>query len=229
MTAGSLVTLLGFLTGIAVFWSAARRRRLATEGMIWIGLAALIGGVLGAKLTHWLLSAPEALRAQPLSLFDPRTGGRTILGGVAVGWVVVELAKRRLGIRRTSGDLFALALPAGVAVGRVGCFLNGCCHGVACNLPWAVWQHEAWRHPVQLYAAAGNLALFGLLLARSRRDRAEGLLFAEYLIGYGLLRFTLEFWRDHGVDSGPLSSAQWACLALLAAGVVVWRRRRVGQ
>src|SRR5207247_6012464 len=142
-----------------------------------VSSAGVRGGVLGAKVTEWGLGHWQTLASHPATMLDPRLGGRTIIGGVLAGWLAVEIAKWRLGIRRSTGDLFALALPAGEAVGRIGCFFNGCCYGVPSHVPWAVFQHGAWRHPTQFYAALLAAALFGLLVMLRNRMPREGDLF----------------------------------------------------
>jgi phosphatidylglycerol:prolipoprotein diacylglycerol transferase len=226
MTPGILLTALGYLIGALVLVWAARRKGLATEGMAVVALAALVGGVLGARLAEWLLAHRETVLTSPTALLDPRLGGRTLIGGVLGGWLAVEAAKRRLGIRRSTGDMFALALPAGEAVGRIGCYLNGCCYGVPTGVPWAVWQHEAWRHPAQLYAAgAAGVIFVALLLWRDRLAR-EGDLFRLYLVLFGTSRFVLEFWREREVALAGLSLAQWACLGVILYGCHRLRDRR---
>jgi phosphatidylglycerol:prolipoprotein diacylglycerol transferase len=220
MTPGTLFTILGYLVGALVFYVEARRRGRATEGMGYVALAGLCGGVLGAKVTEWILAGGAALLAHPLAMLDPRLGGRALIGGVLVGWGAVEVAKRWLGIRRSTGDLFALALPAGEAVGRVGCFFNGCCYGVPTALPWAVYQHGAWRHPAQLYATVLALALFGVLAALRERMPREGDLFRLYLALFGTSRFLLEFLRERTMSFGGLSLAQWICLELAVTGAL---------
>lgn len=228
MRMGTLFTLLAYLLGAAVFYLEARRRGRATEGMGYVALAGLCGGVLGAKVTEWVLAGGAPVANPPLAIFDPRLGGRALIGGLVVGWGAVEIAKRRLGIRRSTGDLFALALPAGEAVGRLGCFCNGCCYGVATTLPWAVYQHGAWRHPAQLYAAALALGCFTLLAALRDRLPREGDLFRLYLVLFGSSRFLLEFLRERSVSFGGLSLAQWTCLELAVTGAVaLWRSRRL--
>ncbi|MFN3650872.1 MAG: prolipoprotein diacylglyceryl transferase [Armatimonadota bacterium] len=230
MTPGLLLTTLAYFVGGLVLYLAARQRKLATEGIGWVVLAGLAGGVAGARLTEWVVSQWPTLAAQPLALLDPRLGGRTLIGGIVVGWVCVEIAKKRLGIRRSTGDLFALALPAGEAVGRLGCFFNGCCYGVASGVPWSVYQHEAWRHPAQLYAAGWAALTLGVLLAVRRRVPREGDLFRAYLVLFGLGRVGVELFRERTPVLAGLSTAQWICLELALAGAAAlalsaWRAR----
>ncbi len=220
MNAGEWVHAAAYLVGAAVLVHEARRRRLATGGMALVGVWGLVGGIVGARLAHWLVVEPALLVRHPVAFLTPGTGGRTILGGVAGGWLAVEIAKRRLGIRRSTGDGFALALAAGEAVGRLGCHLGGCCHGRVSAVPWAIWQHAAWRHPTQLYSAAYALVLYLALRAVRDRLRHEGELFGAYLVAFGLGRLVLECWRDDAAVALGLSAAQWAGLALAAAGAV---------
>lgn len=217
MTPGSWLTVLGYGVGALVFWLAARRRGVATDGFLWIALAGITAGAIGARLAEWI-AADAGMR---WDLLDPRVGGRTIVGGILAGWLGVEIAKRRLGVRRSTGDLFALALAAGEAVGRLGCFLNGCCYGIASTVPWAVYQHGAWRHPAQLYAAfaaAGIFAVLAWMPAPREGDR-----FRAYLMLYGGSRFCVESFREHGAGA---AGVQWACLAMLGAGALWWIESR---
>lgn len=227
MTPGGIVTMVGYAVAAMVFYLAARQRRLATEGIGIVALAGLCGGVLGARLTEWVLVHSHEWTAQPTAFFNPQAGGKTIIGGVLCGWIAVEIAKWRLGIRRSTGDMFALALPAGEAVGRIGCLLNGCCFGTTTAVPWAIYQHQAWRHPAQLYSAFVALVLFTLLChLRSRLER-EGDLFRLYLVLYGASRFAIEFLRDRQIAFGGLSAAQWVCLEVaVAGGLGLWMRHR---
>ena len=111
---------LGYGTGLAAFYAMARRRGIATSGVMALMGAGLIGGLAGANLTQWLFGG---------------AAGKTVLGAVAFGYVSVFLYKRYLGITRPTGDLFAVALCAGEAVGRFGCFFGGCCYGLPVPCP----------------------------------------------------------------------------------------------
>lgn len=225
MTPGEGFTGLSYVVGALVFGWAARQRRLATNGIgILVGVG-IIAGLLGAKVTQ-VVAEGWPLRLSTAAAFDPRNGGRALLGGVVCGWIGVEIAKRRMGIRRSTGDLFALALPAGEAVGRIGCYLNGCCYGVEADLPWSVYQHGALRHPAQLYSAVVALAIFTTLLWLRPKLTREGDLFRAYLAMFGVTRFGLEFvrWRESLIFE--LSPMQWFCLELVLGIAITEALRR---
>ena len=217
---GEIFTGLGYLTGAFVFFLAARRRGLATEGVVYVAVAGLCGGVLGSRLAEWTLEQWAVALRDPGAFLDPYTGGRAILGGIVGGWIAVEMAKRRFGIRRSLGDLFALAVPAGEAVGRIGCFVNSDCYGTISAVPWAVYQHGAWRHPAQLYSSAGAAATFVLMARLWGRLPREGDLFRLSLILAGTSRFFVEFFRERTLGPGGLSLAHWGALGVILLGVV---------
>jgi phosphatidylglycerol:prolipoprotein diacylglycerol transferase len=134
-----------------------------------------------------------------------------------------------MGIRRSTGDIFALALPAGEAIGRIGCFLNGCCYGTPTDLPWGVvFPHAEVHvpcHPTQVYATLLNLMLMAGLITLYRRPHRMGQVMAAYVIGYSVYRFLIESLRK-GVTAEVLAfgltEAQVFSLACVAAGLVWW-------
>jgi phosphatidylglycerol:prolipoprotein diacylglycerol transferase len=188
----------GYLVGLLAFIWLARRRRLATSGVLTLAMVGLIGGLVGANLVQWLATG-EA--------------GKTVLGAIAGGYLAVVVAKRLIGLRRPLGDLFAVAICAGEAVGRWGCFFGGCCYGKPTHLPWAVWQHGAYRHPTQVYLSLASALILVLLLRYERASPPENALF--YLQGalYCAARFGIEFWRVAPPGPAGLTLARWACLA----------------
>jgi phosphatidylglycerol:prolipoprotein diacylglycerol transferase len=214
-----IFTAMGYLIGALVFYWAARRRGLATEGVAYVAIAGLCGGVLGSRLAEWTVGQWAVALRFPGAFLNPYAGGRAILGGIVGGWIAVEMAKHHFGIRRSLGDLFALAIPAGEAVGRIGCFLNGDCYGTICALPWAVYQHGAWRHPAQFYSSAGAAATFVLLDRLWGRLPGEGDLFRLYLVLAGMSRFSVEFFRERTIGPGGLSLAQWGSLGVILLGM----------
>lgn len=198
----TLCYVMAYIVGCAAFALMARRRGIATDGIAVIALAGLLGGVLGAQVVQSLVGG---------------VSGKSLLGGVAAGFAAVHYAKWRLGIRRPTGDLFAVAIAAGEAVGRVGCLFAGCCYGKVTTLAWAVHDHGAWRHPTQVYSAVAAGATLALLIVlERRRTLPENGLF--YLQGVLLCvsRFGIEFAREGPVAVFGMTIAQLACIAGVA-------------
>jgi phosphatidylglycerol:prolipoprotein diacylglycerol transferase len=197
-----------------------QRRRagdvVASRTRIWVILASIVGGLAGSRLLY-LLEQPALTWAHRADL-TYLAGGKTIVGGLIGGLIAVEWTKRRLGERRATGDLFALPLVVGIAVGRVGCFLSGLAdrsYGVATTLPWGVdFGDGVSRHPTQLYEIAWLTVLGVLLCAAASSRRAHGDLFKIFMAGYLSWRLCVEFLKPHVALAG-LSAIQWACLATL--------------
>lgn len=213
LLAAGLIYAAAYAVGMLAFAFMAHRRGLNTAGVRAVSIAGLLGGLLGANIAQWFLGG-EA--------------GKTILGGIAFGYLTVVLYKRHIGLRRPLGDLFAVALAAGEAVGRWGCFVGGCCYGREVShssLTWAVWQHGAYRHPAQVYSSLASLAILGILLWREyRRPLPEnGLFFLQGMLCC-LARFAIEFVREGAIFAAGLTLAQWGCVAGFAFFAVRFRR-----
>jgi len=110
-------------------------------------------------------------------------------------------------------------LPAGEAVGRLGCYFNGCCIGTPFEGAWSIFQAGHDRHPAQIYSAIGAALLFGVLWKLRDSLPREGDLFKMYLALYGLSRFGIEFFRERNYVFLELSTVQLFCLetAIFAA------------
>lgn len=200
--------------GCALYARSAQRAGLRSEHAIFLLTAGLVGGALGAKLPILVLHGRElAASGSPISWLS----GRTVIGGLAGAVAAVLLVRRRLGILQPMGNHFAPAAALGIAIGRIGCLLRGCCYGRACSVPWGVdmGDHVS-RHPTQLYEALFAAALFGALMMGSRQSPAPGALFRAFMLAYCSFRFLVEFLREGAVWAGGLTMAQWACIAAVA-------------
>jgi len=223
---------LGF--ALAFLIRRAERRRLGFANdprHRWVGVGALLGAVVGAKLGMLLFEPVDALLATLARLASLDFSGKTVVGALIGGYLGVELTKKIVGIRHSTGDGFAVALPVAQGFGRIGCLLHGCCYGTPFGGAWSVFVHGAARHPAQLYEAVLDLALAAWLWSSRERPRPAGHLFRRYLVGYALIRFVVEFFRGDPVNVwGPLTSVQWLCLlAALGFGALLVRGERAGR
>jgi prolipoprotein diacylglyceryltransferase len=231
VSAHQVLEVAGWTAGSALFVALRRRfagPSLADERGLWVIVGCLAGAALGSKV----LAILESLHAywpvynQPGLLL----GGKTIVGGLAGGWAGVEIAKRAVGIRQSTGDRFVFPILLGLAIGRVGCFLEGLpdhTYGIATSLPWAVdFGDGVRRHPTQLYEVVFCVLLAIGLLFYLRRKRPPGELFQLFALWYFLWRFAVEFIKPRETYGG-LSPIQMVCIvAALAAARNIHRLRR---
>lgn len=177
-------------------------------------------------------------------------GGLTFYGGfiAATAFGLWYARKHRMGLGKVA-DLCAPWIALGLALTRVGCFLNGCCYGKLAHVPWAVrfpmgspsWEAQRDAHligngaaalpvhPTQIYLALLNLTTFLVLyLVIKPRKRFDGQIFAWLLILKGVFRSFVEIWRDddRGVFWGFVSTSQLISLPLIALGIVLLVRAR---
>lgn len=203
----------------AVLWLLGQRRNLGLSGnefwaAVWVLLA---GAIAGAKTLFVILGWQHYARGDLKFWADFAVGFvffGGLFGGVFAGFVFARL--RRLDFAR-SADYFAVAIPMGQSIGRIGCFLTGCCPGIA-------------PHPVQLYESFG-LALIALacrgILARVQSGTSQtGAAFRCYLILYGLFRILLDPLRADGHPGRlfGMSYQQWAALLIVIAAFVRHKR-----
>ena len=247
LTGYGLMMMVAFLMGGWLVTLELRRRRLAEDYSADMIAAAVIGGVIGAKL--WYV----ALTRDTGTLFE--RGGFVWYGGFIGGTIAVIINGWRLRVPlRWTMQLVAPALAAAYALGRVGCFLVNDDYGRPSNLPWAVkfpqglppstagnLQHlfgvpvpagidpstVLAVHPTQLYETALMLGAFFVLWAWRLRARPIGWLFGVYLVFAGCERFLIEILRAKDDRFlGPFTLAQLTSVILVAIGawvMTLWR------
>lgn len=214
---------------VAVFvYLALRRKRgdvLDIEARWWVVASMAAGAAVGSKILFWF-EDPHATAAH---WHDPQylLQGKTIVGALIGGLIAVEWAKHRLGITQRTGDLLALPIIVGTAIGRIGCFLTGNedqTSGLPTSLPWGVDFGDGPRHPTQLYEIFFLIILGALIVWLSHRQPQQGSLFRSFIVGYLGFRVVVDSIKPELRVFGGLSSIQWACLLTLAYIVYDWRR-----
>jgi len=190
--------------------------------------AAAIGALFGSRILGLLEQAPR-IHIGWAQMLEPN-GGKTIVGGLLGGWFAVELAKRLQGITMRTGDVFAVPLCIGIAVGRIGCLLAGLAddtYGKPTSLPWAIdFGDGVARHPTQAYEILFLIGLTLLLRWFGNRPHPNGAVFRLFMAAYLSWRLLIDFCKPQPSILG-LNSIQWACLlGLLMLGFSALRSLR---
>jgi phosphatidylglycerol:prolipoprotein diacylglycerol transferase len=236
-----------YLAGFMAFLWLGKRRAAAQP---WQGMNAqdvddllfygVLGVVLGGRLGQVVFYEPAYYLAHPLEILAVWKGGMAFHGGMLGVFVAMALWGRKSGKTFFQvTDFIAPLVPLGLMAGRIGNFINGELWGRAADpaLPWAmIFPHvdSLPRHPSPLYQAAGEgLLLFIILWLFSARQRALGQVSGMFLIGYGVLRFVAEYFRepDHGIFgvSYVVSMGQWLSLPMVLFGFWLLLKKPAGK
>lgn len=204
--------------------------RRDVEDILFLGV---MGVVLGGRLGYCLFYKPLHYLTHPLEVFAVWQGGMSFHGGMlGVMAAMVWFARSRQRPFLQVMDFVAPCVPTGLAAGRVGNFINGELWGRVADpsLPWAMvfrGAGDAPRHPSQVYQfLLEGLLLFVVLWVYARRERTQGQVATAFLFGYGVLRFTAEYFREPDAHLGylalGLSMGQWLCVPMILGGAGLW-------
>lgn len=216
-------TMLGAIAISAVFWYVRSKR---DPEMLPVYIGALGGAFLGAKLLYLLA---EGWRDWPL---DDRwlrlATGKTVLGGLLGGYVGVELMKWLVGYKKSTGDAFALITPLGIALGRVGCCMQGCCIGKPTTMKLLAARDSLGiaRWPSAQIELVFQLTMFAIIFVLRKQTRWHGRLIFLYFVCYGIFRFLHEWMRDTPKIFLDISVYQIAALVTAVIGAVMLVRRQ---
>ena len=253
LTPNELFALLGTVLGGVIL-----RRRLIAMGatkpaFIDFILAALAGGAVGARLYYFI---PLWVRGQVAfsTLFSSWSDGSGFYGAFLGGALGIALTAwlKKLPVLRAV-DLVSSTVPLGFAVGKIGCFLAGCCYGLPTpsgvrfakgslcyvtqrgkGLIPASAESSLPVHPIQLYDMIFGFSLFAATWALQRRSKRSGEVFSASLVGYSVYRFIIEFFRDdpdcYTFGSSSLRDSQYTAIVIfvVASAAWVWLRLRKG-
>jgi len=246
-TYGVMVAL-GFVVGI--FWVVRESKRLGESPAKALDLIfyILIAAIVGSRILHVAISERSQFLSNPLMIFQVWRGGLVFYGGLIASVAVsVWYVRRHKMPFLITLDIFAPAIAIGHAVGRIGCFFAGCCHGL-------VMDHRAWfslvfpanpntfaptgvpLYPTQLMEVIGEVTIFSILVLLRHFKRFDGQILATYLMLYAIMRYFNEFFRgdiQRGFLVEPwLSTSQFISILVFAIGVAMyiwlWPRKSEG-
>ncbi len=202
-------------------------RGLVSDGVLWVGIAALVGG----RALYVIQNGVPGLAEHPAHVLMIWMGGLSFYGGLIGGLaaLLVFAQRRRVPLLHVL-DVAAPAAAIGQAIGHIGCLIGGDSYGIPTDLPWAVvYRNPAAMaplgvplHPTQAYEAIALAALFVLLWALRRHlSSLPGAVAAIYLAGLATARFVLFFLRDEPPVLLGLKTAQWIGLGIFAAAAIL--------
>ena len=219
------IVVVAIIASIIVWARVARRDRR----LVIIYLAALGSAFVGAKLVYF--AAEGWLHWNDSDRWLQFATGKSITGALLGGYAGVEIAKRVVGYRNPTGDLFAIVAPVGIMLGRIGCILRGCCLGSVCDPAWFTMTDAdgVARWPAAPVELLFNGSMTSVIVLFRSRGILPGQHFHIYLIAYGLFRFAHEFMRATPRIVGPLSGYQIASVVITvlgSAGFILRYRQR---
>lgn len=234
-----VMLMIGFLLSLWQACAAAKRRGnkpIADQDVMDVSIWMLLVGLISARFLFVLLDPglSKYTFKEAIALWDGGISFDGALAGAVIS-IAIFCKLRKLPILHML-DLIAPAAMLGYAIGRIGCFFNGCCYGGACNLPWAVQFPTGLSlfgkpvltqpsHPVQLYSTIISLIFFSVLFFIQRRNKnAPGFLLSLYLIFSAVERFIMEIFRkgitSDAVTGTPFTTAQYFCFFLAFCGIL---------
>ena len=232
-----------YLVGFALIWFAGRHRIQRNPGGVWtardlddVMFYGILGTILGGRLGYVLFYKFGDYLSEPWRMLYVWEGGMSFHGGllgVVIALALFAHSRRQDWLSVT--DFIAPLTPLGLAAGRLGNFINAELWGRPADVPWAMVFPNVDgvpRHPSQLYEfGLEGVVLFAVLWWYSARARPRGAVSAAFLLGYGVLRFLVEFTREPdsflGFLAGGLSMGQWlsAPMALAGIALMLWAYR----
>lgn len=232
-----------YLVGFTLVWVAGNWRikhgktQFTSKDLEDLIFYCVFGVVIGGRLGYTLIYQPAYYLQHPIEILYVWQGGMAFHGGLVGVLLVLALFARFRHYRFLEiGDFLAPLIPLGLAVGRLGNFINGELWGRTTTVPWAMVfpqaDHQA-RHPSQLYEMGlEGIILFLVLWVFSRKPRPVGQVSALFLTLYGCFRFAVEYTREPddflGLLSAGLSMGQWLSLPMILGGLIlfVWSSRQ---
>lgn len=213
----------GVLIGSIIFQKVSYKKGYSHQLISSIILWVVIWGLIGGRLLHIAVHFPYYYR-HPFDLIKIRNGGLAVEGAVIAVLIFVTIySKIKKFNLREMLDMLALSAPLGQAIGRIGCFLNGCCYGKTTEFFTGIqFPFSAEKiHPTQLYYSIMYVLLFFFIKLLYDRKLKPGIVFSSYLLGFSLIRYLVDMLRgDLTLTFTGLYPTQLIAIFLFIAGVL---------
>ena len=220
-----IVYALGFLIVYYILYKKRDFLKIKKEQIDNLMLSLLIGLLVGARIFHFLFSEPLIFFKNPLELFMIWHGGMSFFGAFFGCFIAAFWYLNRIKLDwKKFGDIIVIGVTIALILGRIANFINGELVGIPSNVPWCVvfpMYDYVCRHPYQIYASLSHVLLLGVLLFVNRlKQKKDGLIFGVFIIGYSVLRFLTDFFRE---DLRFLGLTVWQYLSLVVVLIgIVW-------
>lgn len=229
---------LGFLAGLTFIKSEARRVGLPEQQVLDLFFLMVVGGIVGSRTLYFINSGHD-FWTDPMQYFRMWEGGLVFQGGVILDVILGWWFCRKHNLKfLLIADVFVPALALGHALGRIGCFLAGCCYGRQCSPDFLFAIHFPQivdgiapagvpLYPTQLFESFGEFAVFFILLTYRKRKSFNGAVFLLYIGLYAVLRSVVEMFRGDSIRGFViepyLSRGQFISLLSLIAAALLWQ------
>ncbi len=224
---------LGIICAILLTEYRAGRNGLKADAIFYLAVWGVIGGFAGSKLLYFITELPQIIK-NPSIILNFSQGFvvyGAIIGGIAGGAIYLRIAGLPF---LPYFDLVMPSVALAQGIGRIGCFLAGCCYGRETD----AWYGIVFPHsdiapegvkliPTQLFSSILDFFHFGILIVIGRKAKKNGIVGACYLLFYGLGRFAVEQLRDDPRGNiGFLSTSQFISLfwIFIGAGLLLWTK-----
>lgn len=219
-----LLIAIAVLIGTILALREAKRKGIKEESIIDMLLFAVPGAIIGARL-YYVIFMWDYYSKNPGQILNLRGGGLAIhgviIGGALVAYIFTKVKKLNF---LTVADIVAPSLILGQAIGRWGNFANQEAHGGPTDLPWGIMIDGVKVHPTFLYESIWNFLVFGFLLwYRRKKAKADGEVFAMYLVLYSVARFLIEGMRTDSLMLGSIRVAQLISAIIIIVGIIFIR------
>ncbi|MCM8777861.1 MAG: prolipoprotein diacylglyceryl transferase [Candidatus Omnitrophica bacterium] len=212
----------GVLVGGFIFQKTSYRQGYSPQFISNLLFFVVIWGLLGGRALHILVHLSYYYR-NPFDIIRIRNGGLAVEGAVITVLIFLNIYSRIKKFNtREMLDIIALSTPLGQAIGRLGCFLNGCCYGRPTGIFSGVkFPFSAEKvHPTQLYYSALYILLFFFLKSLYKRRLKPGIVFSSYILGFSLIRYLVDMLRgDLSPTFTGLYPTQVVAIVLFIIGV----------